>query len=108
MIDKEAKMDEKQETEECEAEVKELLISLIEDIFDLILAISEDKSNKVFNMMFETKEDALRAVKNVVGGIVLSPDNYKRIAKVTARIVKVTASIAKLSTKYISVNVNVK
>ena len=62
MIDIEDKMDENQETEDYEdyeAELEELLISLIEDTLYLILAISENKSIKVFNMFFETKKDAL-------------------------------------------------
>ena len=101
-------MEHNQETEEFEAEVKELFISLIEDVFDLIMTISEDNSNKVLNTVFETKQDVLQYVKSLVGGMVLSPNNFMRIAKVTARIVKVSARIAKFSGKFISIKVNVK
>ena len=96
-----------EEAEEFEAEVKELLISLVEDIFELILTISEDNSNKVFNTLHETKEDTLRYVKSLIGGVVLSSGNYKRIAEIASRIAEITARIAKFSTKFIDVSVNV-
>ena len=100
-------MDENQVVEEYEAEVEELLTSLKEDIYKLITIISEENSTKVYNTVLETKEDALRAVKTFVGGIILSPANLKKSVKVSAKIVKASSKIAKFSGKFIKVNVSI-
>ena len=79
--------------------VEELLLSLVEDVFELLKIVSEENSAKVYNTVLGTKEEAVRSVKTLVGGMVLSPNNYFRI-------VKLSAKIAKLSGQFVKANVD--
>ena len=63
-------------------EVEELLQSLVEDIFELVKIVSEENSAKAYNIVLGTKEEAVRTVKTMVGGMILSPANYFRILNI--------------------------
>ena len=41
--------------DEIEGEVEELMLSLVEDIFEVIKIISEENSTKAYNIVLETK-----------------------------------------------------
>ena len=79
--------------------VEELLLSLVEDVFELLKIVSEENSTKVYNTVLGTKEEAVRSVKTLVGGMVLPPMNYFRV-------VKLSAKIAKLSGQFVKANVD--
>ena len=49
-----------------DADVDELLISLLDDILELITTISEDNFNTISNIVMENKEDAMSAVKGIL------------------------------------------
>merc|ERR1711892_1170024 len=85
--------------DDIEGEVEELMLSLVEDIFEVIKIIGEENSTKAYNIVLETKAEALRTVKAMMGGIVLSPANYLRIVKLSAKITKISA-------KFVKANVN--
>ena len=87
------------EYEGDEGDVDELLLSLVEDIYELFKIIREENSTKVYNKVLGTKDEALKAVKTLVGGMVLSPRNYLRIVKISYRITKVSGKFAKVSGK---------
>ena len=99
-------MSEYQAEEVYKGEMEELLLSLIEDIYELFKIISQESSTKVYNTVLGTKVETLRAVKTVVGGMVLSPSNYLKIVKVSARIAKVSEKVSKMSGKFVNANVD--
>ena len=109
------------EEAEDDEEVLELLKSLQEDIYELIKITTEENSTKAYNLVLDTKDEALRSVKTLVGGILLSPANHLRIVKLTMktakmvslispasyiRIAKLYASIAKISGKFVKANID--
>ena len=49
-----------------DADVDELLTSLLDDILELITTISEDNFNTISNIVMENKEDAMSAVKGIL------------------------------------------
>jgi hypothetical protein len=87
-------------------EVEELLLSLVEDIYELFKIIREENSTKIYNKVLGTKDEALKAVKTLVGRMVLSPRNYLRIVKISYRIAKVSGKFAKVSGKFVKANVD--
>ena len=93
--------------EDYEGEMEELLLSLIEDIYELFKIISQESSTKVYNTVLGTKDEALRAGKALVGGMVLSPSNYLKIVRVSTRIAKVSGKFAKVSGKFVKANVDI-
>ena len=76
-------------------EVEELLQSLVEDIFELVKIVSEENSAKAYNIVLGTKEEAVRSVKTMVGGMVLSPLNYFRILNISAKIARISGQFVK-------------
>ena len=76
-------------------EVEELLQSLVEDIFELVKIVSEENSAKAYNIVLGTKEEAVRTVKTMVGGMVLSPVNYFRILNISAKIARISGQFVK-------------
>ena len=100
-------------------EVERLLHSLKEDIYELIKITTEENSAKAFNIVLERKEDALRAVKALVGGILLSPANHVRALKLYLKIVKILplshylrivklyGTVAKISGRFLLANVDI-
>ena len=78
-----------------EVEVEDLLQSLVEDIFELVKIVSEENSAKVYNIVLGTKEEAVRSVKTMVGGMVLSPLNYFRILNISAKIARISGQFVK-------------
>ena len=103
---------------EVEDEIEELLQLLKEDIYELIKITTEEKSAKAFNIVLERKEDALRSVKALVGGILLSPANHVRALKLYLKIVKIVplshylriaklyGTVAKISGRSVLANVD--
>ena len=78
-------------------EVEELLQSLVEDIFELVKIVSEENSAKAYNIVLGTKEEAVRTVKTMVGGMVLSPANYFRILNISTKITRVLGIFMKVN-----------
>ena len=100
-------MSEYQAEKVYKGEMEELLLSLIEDIYELFKIISQESSTKVYNTVLGTKDEASRAGKTLVGGLVLSPSNYLKIVRVSARIAKVSGKFAKVSGKFVKENVDI-
>ena len=78
-------------------EVEELLQSLVEDIFELVKIVSEENSAKAYNIVLGTKEEAVRTVKTMVGGMILSPANYFRILNISTKITRVLGIFMKVN-----------
>ena len=78
-----------------EVEVEDLLQSLVEDIFELVKIVSEENSAKAYNIVLGTKEEAVRTVKTMVGGMVLSPANYFKILNISAKIARISGQFVK-------------
>ena len=78
-----------------EVEVEDLLQSLVEDIFELVKIVGEENSAKAYNIVLDTKEEAVRTVKTMVGGMVLSPVNYFRILNISAKIARISGQFVK-------------
>ena len=78
-----------------EVEVEDLLQSLVEDIFELVKIVGEENSAKAYNIVLGTKEEAVRTVKTMVGGMVLSPVNYFRILNIPAKIARISGQFVK-------------
>ena len=76
-------------------EVEELLQSLVEDIFELVKIVSEENSAKAYNIVLGTKEEAVKTVKTMVGGMVLSPANYFKILNISAKIARISGQFVK-------------
>ena len=58
-------MAENQAEEDHEGQMEELLLSLIEDIYELFKVISQESLTKVYNAVLGTKDEALRAGGNL-------------------------------------------
>ena len=84
-------------------EVEELLQSLVEDIFELVKIVSEENSAKAYNIVLGTKEEAVRTVKTMVGGMVLSPANYFKILNISAKIARISGQFVKANIDMFSV-----
>ena len=98
---------------EYEKETSELLSSLIQDVQELIQTLGEENSARLFNAMNEIKEAAKESKENtvwkieaLVGSIVLSPKNYIRVLKITAKIAKFYAKFAKVSGVFVKNNIH--
>ena len=78
-------------------EVEELLQSLVEDIFELVKIVSEENSAKAYNIVLGTKEEAVKTVKTMVGGMVLSPAHYFRILNISTKITRVLGIFMKVN-----------
>ena len=82
-----------------------MLISLMEDVLELIKIVGEENAEKVYASLVGVTDDAVHAVQAKVGRIILTPTNYLRVMKVSAKIanisVKVAAVNASLLAKYI-------
>ena len=78
-----------------EKEVEALLQSLAEDIFELVKIVSEENSAKAYNIVLGTKEEAVQTVKTMVGGMILSPVNYFRFLKISAKLAKISGQFVK-------------
>ena len=76
-------------------EMEDLLQSLVEDIFELVKIVSEENSTKAYNIVLGTKEEAVRTVKTLVGGMILSPVNYFRFLKISAKLAKISGQFVK-------------
>ena len=81
--------------DKTKVEVEDLLQSLVEDIFEFVKIVSEENSTKAYNIVLGTKEEAVRTVKTLVGGMVLSPANYFKILNISAKIARVSGKFVK-------------
>ena len=81
--------------DDTEQEVELLLQSLVEDIFELVKTVSEENSAKAYNIVLGTKEEAVKTFKTMVGGMILSPVNYFRFVKISAKLAKISGQIVK-------------
>ena len=82
-----------------------MLMSLMEDVLELIKIVGEENAEKVYASLVGAKDDAVHAVHDLVGGMMLSPTNYLRVIKVSSKIVKISVKVsavnATLLTKHI-------
>ena len=81
-------------TQELKEGMDEMLMSLMEDVLDLIKIVGEENAEKVYASLVGARDDAVHAVQAMVGGMVLSPTNYLRVMKVSAKIAKISAKVA--------------